>query len=193
GRVAALGVETTAERLDDRFRLLRASTHAAPTRQQTLSAALQWSHDLLDPLERVVFRRLAAFAGGFDLAAVEAVCAGNGVDVRDVPDLLGRLADKSLVTAEPPRYRLLETVRLSAPERLEGAGEAEALAARHAQWALALAERLADAPALDHDVANLRAALETLVLRAPTDALRLCVALTPFWLRRIDLREANRQ
>jgi predicted ATPase len=193
GRVAALGVETIAERLDDRFRLLRAAGGAAPTRQQTLAATLQWSHDLLDPLERILFRRLAVFAGSFDLPAVEAVGAGDGIESPDVADLLARLADKSLVTAEAPRYRLLETVRLYARDRLDEAGEGDAVAARHAQWALALAERLRGSVALDADSANLRAALETLVREAPTDALRLCVELAPFWMRRIDLREANRQ
>ena len=90
------------------------------------------------------------------------------------------------------RYRLLETVRLYARERLQEAGETAALAERHARWALAVAEQERGSPRLDRDAANLRAALDTILERLPGDALRFCVALWPFWLRRIDLREAQR-
>jgi predicted ATPase len=190
GRLGALGPAAIAERLDDRFRVLKTANRASPTRQHTLEATLQWSHDLLEPDERTLFRRLAVFAGGFDLEAAEAVSEP------DVADVLARLVDKSLVTADDRtsrgrRYRLLETVRMYARERLEEAGEADALAERHAEWALALAERECGSPRLDRDEANLRAALATLLERAPTAALRLCVALLPFWLRRIDLHEAQ--
>src|SRR4051794_6240397 len=141
-RLGALTTSAIAARLDDRFRLLRSGSHAAPTRQQTLTATLQWSHDLLEPDERVLFRRLAIFAGGFELEAVEDVCALDGIDARGIADVLARLVEKSLVAAEDcsrRRYRLLETVRLYAGERLEDADEASALADRHAHWALALA------------------------------------------------------
>jgi predicted ATPase len=197
-RLGALGPAAIAERLDDRFRLLRSSARAAPTRQHTLAATLQWSHDLLEPDERLLFRRLAAFAGGFELEAVESVCWGGDLEAAGIADVLARLVEKSLVTAdESPsrerRYRLLETVRLYALERLEEAGETAALADRHARWALELAEAEGASPRLDRDAANLRAALDTLLERAPGDALRLCVALLPFWLRRIDLHEAERR
>jgi len=196
-RMAALGAAVVAERLDDRFRLLRAGSHVAPTRQQTLQATLQWSHDLLDPDEQMLFRRLTVFAGGFDLGAVEAVCAGDGLERPEVVDLLARLVEKSLVApvdAGPERrYRLLETVRLYARDRLEESGEATVLADRQARWALELAERKRDLPELDHETANLLAALDTLVAREPEDALRLCVALWTSWLRRIDLVEAYRR
>jgi predicted ATPase len=196
GRMAALGPATIAERLTDRFRVLRTDSRVSPTRQHTLAATLQWSHDLLEPAERVLFRRLAIFAGGFDLDTVEHVCAAGDIDAPTIADLLGRLVEKSLVVADAGssrerRYRLLETVRLYARERLDEAGETNQLAALHASWALALAETEHGSARLDRDVANLRSALGTLLERAPTDALRFCVALGPFWLRRIDLDEAH--
>jgi predicted ATPase len=196
-RLGALSTAAVAARLDDRFRLLRSGSHAAPTRQQTLTATLQWSHDLLEPDERILLRRLAIFAGGFELEAVEDVCAVDGIDASEIADVLARLVEKSLVAIEDRgrrrRYRLLETVRLYARERLDDAGEAAALADRHARWALALAERARDSPRLDRDSANLRVALDALLAREPDTALRFCVALTPFWLRRIELEEAKRR
>ena len=197
GRVGALGAEAIAERLDDRFRLLRSTSHASPTRQQTLSATLQWSHDLLEPDERTLFRRLSAFADGFELESVESVCAGGGLEQRGIADVLARLVEKSLVAAEEEclrrrRYRLLETVRLYARERLDESGETSQLADRHARWTLALAEAEAGSQRLDRDAANLHVGLETLLESAPADALRFCVALWPFWMRRIDLRQAQR-
>ena len=127
GRIGALSPAALAERLDDRFRLLRSGSRAAPTRQQTLAATLQWSHDLLEPDERMLLRRLSVFAGGFELGAVEAVCAGAGLDLAESADVLARLVEKSLVAVDEGgrerRYRLLETVRLYARERLDDAGE----------------------------------------------------------------------
>jgi predicted ATPase len=197
GRLGALGAGSIAERLDDRFSLLRAGSRSAPTRQQTLAATLEWSHDLLDPDERALFRRLAVFAGGFELAAVEAVCAANGTDAVQMADLLARLVEKSLVSAEgggrERRYRLLETIRMYAREQLRAAGEEETLATRHAAWALAFAERERGSTRCDPEAANLRAAFDTLLRTAPRDALRLAVAIWPFWLRRIDLAEAERR
>ncbi len=196
GRVGALGPAAIAARLDDRFRLLRASSLAAPTRQQTLTATLHWSHDLLEPDERVLFRRLAVFSG-FDLGAVEAVCADSSLTEAEIADVLGRLVEKSLVGVEERdgerRYRLLETVRLYAQEQLSSSGETAAIAERHAKWALALFERDPGAAHLDREAANLRTALDTLSVSDAAGALRLCVALMPFWLRRIDLAEAHRR
>jgi len=196
GRIGALSTAAIAERLDDRFGLLRASGQATPTRQHTLTATLQWSHDLLEPDEQTLFRRLSGFSGGFSLPAVERVCGFGELDPTPVADLLARLVEKSLVTLDAlssgdRRYRLLETVRVYARDRLEAAGEAAELAARHAAWALELAEEEAGSPRLDRDTANLQTAIDTLLVRAPDEALRLCVALVPFWLRRIDLHEAK--
>ena len=197
GRLGALTPSAIAERLDDRFRILRHGSHAAPTRQQTLTATLQWSHDLLQPDEEMLFRRLAVFAGGFALEAVEQVCAGDGLDVSKVTDALARLAEKSLVAIDEGgrerRYRLLETVRMYARERLVESAEEPAVADRHASWVLALAERERGSLRLDSEAPNVRAGLRTLLRHRPEDALRLCVALLPFWLRRIELQEAKRQ
>jgi predicted ATPase len=196
-RLGALGARSIAERLDDRFRLLRSGSRAAPTRQQTLAATLQWSHDLLETDERVLLRRLSVFAGGFELSAVEAVCAADVIDVAEIPDVLARLVEKSLVSVDDfggkRRYRLLETVRLYARDRLSDAGETHALALSHAAWAIALVQAKRDATELDRESANLRMALDTLLERDPTEALRLCALLWPFWLRRIDLAEAQRR
>ena len=197
GRVGALSPAAISRRLSDRFRLLRSGSHAAPTRQQTLAATLQWSHDLLEADERLLLRRLAVFAGGFEIEAIEAVCAGGDLDAPGIADLLARLVEKSLVMVDPRgrerRYRLLETVRVYARERLDQAGETAVLLEEHARWALALAERERDAPELDREAANLRTALDTLLECRPRDALRFCVALGPFWMRRIDLHEASRR
>jgi predicted ATPase len=197
GRLGALSPAAIADRLDDRFRLLRTGSHAAPTRQQTLTATLDWSHDLLEPDERTLFRRLAIFAGGFDLEAVEKVCVDGDLSSAQIADVLARLTEKSLVTVDlgsrDRRYRLLETVRMYARERLAEAGEDAIVADRHAAWALELAEEQRDSGRLDRDAANLRAAFERLLEREPRDALRLCIAMLPFWIRRIDLHSAKRR
>ena len=197
GRLGALSPASIAERLNDRFRLLQAGSRTAPTRQQTLLATLQWSHDLLDDDERLLFRRLAVFSGGFDLEAAESVCADELLEAPDVANLLARLVEKSLVSVGDVdgewRYDLLETVRAYAQERLAEAGEAAALARRHAGWVTELAEREGESARLDREAANLRSALSTLLADDPQQALRLCVATWPFWLRRIDLAEAQRR
>ncbi len=192
GRLGGLGTSALAERLDDRFRLLRTDSRPAPTRQQTLLATLQWSHDLLTLPEQVLLRRLAVFAGGFELAAAEAVCADEQLPAQAIADVAARLVEKSLVSTDgasrAPRYQLLESVRLFAGERLLEAGERERLVRRHSLWALALAEREAERGQLDREVANLRAAHGPLPAELK---LRFCVALLPLWLRRIDLEEAH--
>ena len=172
-RLGALSTAAIAARLDDRFRLLRSGSHAAPTRQQTLTATLQWSHDLLEPDERVLLRRLAIFAGGFELEAVEDVCAVDGIDAPEIADVLARLVEKSLVAVEDrrsppplPAARDRQALRARAARRRR---RDAALADRHARWALALAERERDSPRLDRESANLRAALDTLLAREPDD------------------------
>ncbi|MBV8221553.1 MAG: AAA family ATPase, partial [Solirubrobacterales bacterium] len=197
-RLGALGPATIAERLDDRFRVLRTASQRAPTRQRTLLAALDWSYDLLVEDERTLLRRLAVFSGGFDLEAAETVSAGEGLDRPDIADVLGRLVENSVVVADARssrerRYRLLETVRMYAQARLEEAGEASRLVARHVRWALDLVSEWGDSPRLDRDAANLRAALDALFNQDPRAALRMCVDLQSFWMRRIDLDEARRR
>jgi predicted ATPase/class 3 adenylate cyclase len=142
-RVRALSVEQIAARLEDRFRLLTSGNRAALPRQQTLRALIDWSYDLLTDDERVLLRRLAVFAGGWALEAAEAVGAGGGLDAENVLDLLTHLVEKSLVAvdAEGGRYRLLETVRQYAQERLNESLEEDEVRARHLGFYLTLAEK----------------------------------------------------
>ena len=196
-RADALGADALAERLDDRFRLLRAGSRTAPTRQQTLEAALDWSYELLADVERVLLRRLAVFSGGFTLQSAEEVCSGDGLEQEQVADVLARLVEKSLVTTEERRgarrYRLLETIRAYADARLAEAGERAALSLRQAEWLARLVDRDdSQLSGLDPERGNLRAALETLLAGDPPAALRLCARVWPFWLRRIELSEARR-
>jgi predicted ATPase len=125
-RVRLLGADQIAARLADRFRLLTSGTRTASARHQTIRALVDWSYDLLPDQERTVFCRLGVFAGDWSLIAAEAVCGGDGIEPSSVLELLGHLVDKSLVTVQPPapgtgrevRYRLLETLRHYALERL---------------------------------------------------------------------------
>jgi predicted ATPase/class 3 adenylate cyclase len=143
-RVRTLSVEAIAARLTDRFRLLSGGKRTAMPRQQTLRALIDWSYDLLTDSEKRLLRRLAIFAGGWTLEAAEVVAAGDGIDQGDVMDLLSRLVEKSLVSmeADGQRYRLVETVRQYAQERLDEAGDAAATRSRHLAFYLALAERV---------------------------------------------------
>ena len=196
-RTDALAADALAERLDDRFRLLRAGSRTAPTRQQTLEAALDWSYELLADVERVLLRRLAVFSGGFTLEAAEEVCSGDGLERAQVADVLARLVEKSLVTTEERhgsrRYRQLETIRAYATARLAEAEEPAELALRQAEWLAGLVGRGdSQLTGLDPERGNLRAALETLLAEDPAAALGLCARVWPFWLRRIELSEARR-
>ena len=145
-RVAMLTPTELAERLDQRFRLLTGSERGAAERHQTLRAAIDWSYDLLDESEQRVLDRLSVFAGSFSLDAAEAVTSGGVVDRADVFELLAGLVARSLVQADTAgnetRYRLLETVRQYAQERLDDAGETESVRAAHPRWCAALVEDL---------------------------------------------------
>jgi DNA-binding NtrC family response regulator/predicted ATPase len=206
-RVRLLSVEQVVARLTDRFRLLTGGGRTTIARQQTLRAALDWSHDLLSPPERALLRRLSVFAGGFTLEAVEAVCAGQGVEAPQVLDLLAQLADKSLViveTAAPvARYRLLETIWEYGRERAIAADEVAWLRGRHQAWCLALAEeaehkgrgaeQVAWLDRLETEYDNLQAALGWRDQDRAGDAprLRLGAALWRFWEVRGRLREGR--
>ena len=143
-RLPLLGLDGLRQRLDQRLRVLSSGDRSALQRQRTLRAALEWSHQLLAPAEQAVLRRLAVFAGGFTLEAAQQVAEDEqGIDRWDVLEHLGALVDKSLVVAEGdplPRYRLLDTTRLFALERLIEAGEAAACRSRHRDALLALTE-----------------------------------------------------
>jgi len=143
-RVKMLSPRQLRERLDERFRVLTGGSRDVLPRQQTLRALIDWSHDLLDKAERLLFRRLGIFVNGFTLEGVVAVGGGEDLDQLDVFDVLASLVDKSLVLAEPEgdslRYRLLESTRVYALEKLSDADERELLASRHLQY---LRERFA--------------------------------------------------
>lgn len=141
-RVRAFSVESIAARLGDRFRILTGGDRTALPRQQSLRATLDWSYDLLTAPERSLLRRLSIFSGGWTLEAAEAVGAEGEVRSEDVLDLLGRLVEKSLVMPEAggDRYRMLETIRQYARERLEEAREKKAARDRHLAQYLALAQ-----------------------------------------------------
>jgi predicted ATPase/DNA-binding winged helix-turn-helix (wHTH) protein len=172
-RVPMLGIDGLHARLGERLRLLTAGHRLALRRHQTLRAALEWSHGLLTHAEKAVFRRLGVFVGSFDLERAQQVGAGGGLDEWSVLDQLAALVDKSLVMAQPgvlPRYRLLESGRAYALEKLQEAGETEGAMERHIEAMRALFEqgdalrwRIPDDVLRDRYVAdldNLRAALD---------------------------------
>jgi predicted ATPase/class 3 adenylate cyclase/DNA-binding CsgD family transcriptional regulator len=202
-RVRALSLAEILDSLHDRFRLLTGGARTAVRRQQTLRASVDWSHALLTEPERVLYRRLAVFMGGFDLEAAQAVAGGGDVERYQVLDQLSLLVDKSLVVAEDKgyrtRYRLLETVRQYALEKLGESSEADAVRARHRDHYTALAALL-DAPAgtdyerrieqADIEIDNLRAAFGWSRENSDTElALALASSLQPLWQARGRLRE----
>jgi predicted ATPase/DNA-binding SARP family transcriptional activator len=206
-RVQALGVRELVARMDDRFRLLATGRRAAPARQQTLTAVIGWSWDLLTGPERAVLRRLQVHADGCTLEAAEEVCAGREVSPADVASLLSRLVDHSLVTvthsADGPRYRLLESVAAYCAGRLAEAGETRAVRDRHGRYYAALATRgepYLYGPGqgrwlrrLDAEAANMRCALNELLRHGDTGpGLQLAVSLTWYWFLRGRLAEARR-
>ncbi|MBV9889593.1 MAG: winged helix-turn-helix domain-containing protein, partial [Rhizobacter sp.] len=197
-RCGALGIEEVAARLDDRFRLLSAGRRTALPRHQTLQAAFDWSHDLLSEAERVVFRRLAIFVGSFTLPAAVAVVAGEGVASRDVAELLAQLVAKSLVVADvshhPVAYRLLETTRAYALQRLLETDESMRHAALHAAHYLGVLQKaeleMASSAVADwksvsaRDIDNVRAALDWAhsEFGDPAVAESLTIAAGPLWM-----------
>jgi predicted ATPase len=200
-KTRVLSVEQISSRLaDSSFRLFKSESRTLDPRQRTLGAAMDWSHDLLDWPERTLFCRLSVFVGGFGLEAAEAVSADRSIQEDDVLDLLSRLVDKSLLLAEEQedevRYRMLETVRQYASERLEESGELDVFSRRHAEFYLALAEdteaalrgpdQIACFRRLEKESDNFRAALSWSLDKDPTEGLaelglRLTVALWLFW------------
>jgi predicted ATPase/DNA-binding SARP family transcriptional activator len=145
-RLRTMPVAQLTEALDDRFQLLTSGSRTAVPRHQTLRAVVDWSWELLADTERVLLRRLAVFAGGATLEAVQQVCAEDTVATGRVLDLLTALADKSLVMVsgdEAPRYRMLETIREYGLEQLDAAGEREAIRRAHAGYFVELAETAA--------------------------------------------------
>lgn len=195
-RVRVLQVEQIAGRLDDALRLLSSGARTAPGRQRTLQASIDWSHDLLDTDERAIMRRFATFAGGCTLEAAESVCAGDGIAADAAIDLLFHLVDKSLILVEEldgeVRYRMLEPIRQYAAQRLEDAGETDALYLRHLNWCRELAEK-SDVELrgseqrewlrrLEREHDNMRVALGRMMAAGDIEAgLWLATALWRFW------------
>ncbi|MGB6601841.1 MAG: tetratricopeptide repeat protein [Candidatus Cybelea sp.] len=137
-RVTVLSIPNLAQRLNERFKILTGGSRSALPRQKTLTALIDWSYNLLNSQEQILFARLGIFAGGFGLDAATAVCRDDGLDEIDVFDLITSLTDKSLVVAdisgETERYRLLESTVAYALEKLSAAGGRERLAQRHAEY-----------------------------------------------------------
>jgi predicted ATPase/class 3 adenylate cyclase/DNA-binding CsgD family transcriptional regulator len=202
-RVRALSLTEILDSLHDRFRLLTGGARTAVRRQQTLRASVDWSHALLTEPERILFRRLAAFMGGFDLDAAQTVAGGGDVQRYQVLDQLTLLVDKSLVVADDSggrtRYRLLETVRQYALEKLGESGEADAVRTRHRDYYTAMAALLDASAGGDYasrieqantEIDNLRAAFGW--SRENNDielALALASSLQPLWQARGSIRE----
>ncbi|MBO0866195.1 MAG: LuxR family transcriptional regulator, partial [Mycobacterium sp.] len=202
-RVRALSPAEILNGLHDRFRLLTGGARTAVRRQQTLRASVDWSYALLTDPERILFRRLAVFLGGFDLNAVQAVGSSGDVQRHQILDLLTLLVDKSLVVAENTgnrtRYRLLETVRQYALEKLAESGEADAVRTRHRDHYTAMAALL-DSPAgadyeqhleqAETEIDNLRAAFGWSRENSDLElALALASSLQPLWFTRGHIPE----
>ncbi len=199
-RVRAMGLADINLRLRDRFKLLTGGSRVLQQRQQTLRALVDWSYDMLSAGEQTTLSRLAVFIGGFDLAAAEAVCGVEPLDPFDQLDLLSSLVEKSLVMADEidghTRYRMLETIRDYAHEKLSAAGEQAATAARHAEHFFALskqarvgllgAEQASWIARLEVDHDNLRAAMALAESGGvdPFIAVKLAVNLQRFWMLR---------
>lgn len=197
-RARSLSVQQIAQRLDDRFRLLTGGARTAPPRQQTLAATLDWSYNLLSSKEQTVLQRFSVFAGGATLEAAESVCAGGDVESAEVLDALSHLVDKSLITATSlqggeTRYRLLETIRQYALEKLGESREVDESRTRHLNYFLQWAENAhpqldkkgqlewLERYEADHD--NLRSALEwcAVDVERAEAGLRLAAACGRFW------------
>lgn len=200
-RLTVFSAEQVAARLDDRFRLLTGGSRTALPRQQTLRALIDWSYDLLSEPERSLFRRFSVFAGGCTYDAIESVCVQL-----DVLNLLTQLVNKSLVAVEDegrePRYRLLETVRQYARDKLVELGEAQQARDAHFDFFVRLmdmaGEKLGSAEALEwvrrldaeHD--NVRAALEWGAENHLEATLRILPQIVRYWIRRGHEEEGRR-
>jgi len=204
-RLRSMSVDELSERLDQRFALLTDGSRAALPRHRTLRSMLDWSYDLLTDVEQAMLRRVSVFAGGWTLASAEQVCGGDKIDASDVIEQLTSLADKSLVVTDEQagatRYRMLETVRQYALDRLHDCGEEAHCRGCHLTYFVALAEEFneqKDGPkqqswltqiASEHD--NLRSALAWSAEWRPIEGLRLANALSAFLHIRGHLAEGR--
>jgi predicted ATPase/DNA-binding winged helix-turn-helix (wHTH) protein len=204
-RLRSMSVDELSERLDQRFALLTGGSRTALPRHRTLRSTIDWSHDLLTDVEQAMLRRVSVFAGGWTLAAAEHACTEDGIEKSDTIGLITSLADKNLILTEEhegaTRYRMLETIRQYALDRLRETGEEARWRGRHFAWVLALAEESFEpltgpdqnlwldrmAPELD----NFRAALRWAIEHKLPDAFRLAPNLSRWWIRRAHLAEAR--
>ncbi len=199
-RVRSLSIADINARLKDRYKLLTGGSRVLPQRVQTLRSLVDWSYDFLTPVEQRVFERLAAFVGGFDLASAEQVCAGEAVEADEVLDLLGALVEKSLVLLEErddgARYRLLETIRDYAVEKLGQRADAATVAARHCEHYFVMAKTanmqlVGPSQAewiwrIERELDNIRAAIALSLAGGvePFIAVKFAVAMQGFWILR---------
>jgi predicted ATPase/class 3 adenylate cyclase len=204
-RVRLLTPSQIADHLDDRFRLLTGGSRTALPRQQTLLALIEWSWDLLSEQEKTLLRRLSVFSGGFNLEAVEAVCAYDLEDRWTLMDCLEDLVNKSLVSVAEDgnqvRYSMLETIRQFARERLRKSGEV--LPVRDNHWdfffqfaaresaGISTSEMVRSLDNLERDYENLRLALEWGIENRWSGVLELAASLVPFWESRPVERDAS--
>lgn len=207
-RTRTMSPQQIAKGIGERFSLLGGGARTALPRQRTLEASIDWSYALLSESEHILFSRLAIFAGGFTLEAAERVCADGIIDEFAVLDLLSQLVDRSLVQMDTMdgevRYRLLETVRVYARQKLADSEDAATMRQRHlecfvqfveqAEEGLQTREMVAWVARLQRDYDNVRAAMDWSVESQQTDlALRLCAALFLFWLYGNHLPEGRRR
>lgn len=194
-RVRMSTLDRILEGLEDHFRILGSTSGTSIDTRRTLLGSVQWSYNLLSDLEQILFRRLSVFSGGFDLDAVESVCAGEGLDTVQVLDTLGQLVDKSLVSFDgrsENRYHLLQTIKHFAEEHARNEDDLDRLRLRHITFFLELAERhepeiqnRAEPTLIDRfeiERENFRAAVDnSSSLGKHESAMRLGAALTTFW------------
>jgi non-specific serine/threonine protein kinase len=205
-RLRSMSVDELSERLDQRFALLSDGSRAALSRHRTLRSMLDWSYNLLNEGEQAMLRRVAVFAGGWTLTNAEQVCTGDGIDASDVCGQLTSLVDKSMVVTDErlgaTRYRILETVRQYALDRLRERDDEAHWRGRHLAHFFALAEEFREAQAGPRDDAkwlariasehdNLRAALAWAAESSPVEGLLLAGALSTFWRLSVHLTEGR--
>jgi len=195
-RVKVLSVDQISKRLDDRFRLLTGGARTALPRQQTLRALIDWSYDLLEKNERLLLRRLSVFAGGWTLEAAEEVCSGDEIESFDVLDLLSQLVNKSLAVvmegsqSGETRYRMLETIRQYARDKLLETGGGETVRDKHLVYFVKLTEQTEPElyranqvfwmDKLDDELDNIRLAMEWAINTNTETGLQIAVAINEY-------------
>ena len=206
-RIKMMSIEQISQRLDDRFRLLTGGARTALPRQQTLRALIDWSYDLLTENEGLLLRRLSVFAGGWTLEAAEDVCLGDGLESYDILDLLTQLVNKSLVVvmegsqSGETRYRMLETIRQYAREKLLETGGTEIVRDRHLAYFVKLAQQAEPElyrsnqvfwlNKLDDEIDNIRMAVEWALVSDVESGLRIAAIPWRFWQGRSYLQEVG--